>query len=140
MLHPHKSADDGQTGLRPESCSNDCLTRRKSIRPCVHRTLPTRLERHVRRYPNGKLLIKPSKKSVGTFLNSIRRIIKTAHGVSAADLIDQLNPKIRGWANYHRHVVSKHTLGHVQHLLWSVAMGTTKAPEQKPALVQTEIL
>jgi hypothetical protein len=26
---------DGQTGLRTESCRNDCLTRRKSIRPCV---------------------------------------------------------------------------------------------------------
>src|SRR6266436_502782 len=23
------------TGLRPESCWNDCLTRRKSIRPCT---------------------------------------------------------------------------------------------------------
>jgi RNA-directed DNA polymerase len=32
-------------------------------------------------------------------------------GVPAADLIDQLNPKIRGWANYHRHVVSKRTFG-----------------------------
>src|SRR2546430_4769827 len=29
--------------------------------------------------------------------------------MSVADLIDQLNPKIRGWANYHRHVVSKST-------------------------------
>src|SRR5271169_1590874 len=63
------------------------------------------LGQNVRRYPNGKLLIKPSKKNVGTFLKGIRRIIKDAHGVSAADLIDQLNPKIRGWANYHRHVV-----------------------------------
>src|SRR5258707_8530207 len=27
--------DDGQPGLRPESCWNDCLTRRISIRPCV---------------------------------------------------------------------------------------------------------
>src|SRR6267154_4230312 len=26
---------DGQLGLRPESCWNDCLTRRKSIRLCV---------------------------------------------------------------------------------------------------------
>jgi hypothetical protein len=26
---------NGQTGLRPESCWNDCLARRKSIRPCV---------------------------------------------------------------------------------------------------------
>jgi RNA-directed DNA polymerase len=77
------------------------------------------LGQNVRRYPNGKLLIKPSKKNVGTFLEGIRRIIKAAHGVSAADLIDQLNPKIRGWANYHRHVVSKHTFGHVDCNLFS---------------------
>src|SRR5690242_5511304 len=28
-------ADDEQTGLRPESCWNDCLTRTKLIRPCA---------------------------------------------------------------------------------------------------------
>ena len=39
--------------------------------------------------------------------------------MSAADLIDQLNPKIRGWANYHRHVVSKHTFGHVDRNIFS---------------------
>jgi RNA-directed DNA polymerase len=77
------------------------------------------LGQNVRRYSNGKLLIKPSKKNVGTFLEGIRRIIKAAHGVSAADLIDQLNPKIRGWANYHRHVVSKHTFGHVDRNIFS---------------------
>jgi len=77
------------------------------------------LGQNVRRYPNGKLLIKPSKKNVGAFLNGIRRIIKDAHGVSAADLTDQLNPKIRGWANYHRHVVSKHTFGHVDRNIFS---------------------
>ena len=71
------------------------------------------LGQNVRRYPNGKLLIKPSKKNVGTFLNGIRRLIKDARGMSAADLIDQLNPKIRGWANYHRHVVSKSTFERV---------------------------
>jgi RNA-directed DNA polymerase len=71
------------------------------------------LGQNVRRYPNGKLFITPSKKNVGTFLKGIRRIIKDAHGVSAVDLIDQLNPKIHGWANYHRHVVSKRTFGHV---------------------------
>ncbi len=77
------------------------------------------LGQNVRRYPNGKLLIKPSKKNVKTFLDGIRRTIKAAHGVSAADLIDQLNPKIRGWANYHRHVVSKRTFGRVDHSLFS---------------------
>ena len=77
------------------------------------------LGQNVRRYPNGKLLIKPSKKNVKTFLDGIRRIIKAALGMSAADLIDELNPKIRGWANYHRHVVSKRTFGRVDHEIFS---------------------
>ena len=64
------------------------------------------LGQNVRRYPNGKLLIKPSKKNLKTFLDGIRQTIRNARGMSAADLIDLLNPKIRGWANYHRHVVS----------------------------------
>jgi RNA-directed DNA polymerase len=77
------------------------------------------LGQNVRRYPNGKLLIKPSKRNVGTFLKGIRGIIKDARGMSAADLIDQLNPKIRGWANYHRHVVSKRIFGHVDRNIFS---------------------
>jgi RNA-directed DNA polymerase len=77
------------------------------------------LGQNVRRYPNGKLLIKPSKKNVGTFLKGIRGIINDARGMSAAALIDQLNPKIRGWANYHRHVVSKRTFQRVDHTIFS---------------------
>jgi RNA-directed DNA polymerase len=76
------------------------------------------LGQNVRRYPNGKLLIKPSKKNVKTFLDGIRRIITASIGRSAADLIGKLNPKIRGWANYHRHVVSKHTFVHVDSIIF----------------------
>src|SRR5215467_6433117 len=76
------------------------------------------LGQNVCRYPNGKLLIKPSKKNVKTFLAGIRVAIKAGLGMSAADLIDQLNPKIRGWANYHRHVVSKRTFTHVDHSIF----------------------
>src|SRR5215467_8850737 len=65
------------------------------------------LGQNVRKYPNGKLLIKPSKKNVKTFLDGVRKIIKAGLGLSAAELIDRLNPKVRGWANYHRHAVSK---------------------------------
>jgi RNA-directed DNA polymerase len=39
--------------------------------------------------------------------------------MSAADLIDTLNPMIRGWANYHRHVVSKRTFARVDHTIFS---------------------
>jgi RNA-directed DNA polymerase len=77
------------------------------------------LGQNVRRYPNGKLLIKPSKKSVKTFLNGVRRTIQAARGSTAADLIRELNPKIRGWVNYHRHVVSKRTFGRVDHEIFS---------------------
>jgi len=76
------------------------------------------LGQNVRRYPDGKLRIKPSKKNVKTFLAGIRATIKAGLGMSAADLIDQLNPKIRGWANYHRHVVSKRTFTHVDHSIF----------------------
>lgn len=77
------------------------------------------LGQNVRKYPNGKLLIKPSKKNVKTFLGGIRKTIKAALGMSAADVIHELNPKIRGWANYHRHVVSKRTYIRVDHEIFS---------------------
>src|SRR5258708_27160110 len=73
------------------------------------------LGQNVRRYPSGKLLIKPSKKNIKAFLDGIRRTIKAALGMSAADLIKELNPQIRGWANYHRHVVSKRTFNHADY-------------------------
>jgi RNA-directed DNA polymerase len=64
------------------------------------------LGHNIRKY-NEKLLIKPSNNNVKIFLTNIREIIKRAKATSANDLINILNPKIRGWANYYRHVVSK---------------------------------
>jgi len=58
------------------------------------------LGQHVRKY-NGKFLIKPSKKNVKTFLTDIRKVIKDNKQATAYGLIATLNPKIRGWANYH---------------------------------------
>jgi RNA-directed DNA polymerase len=77
------------------------------------------LGHNVRRYPNGKLLTTPSKKNVKTFLDGIRKLIKAARGWPAAELINKLNPKIRGWANYHRHVVSKRIFRRVDYNIFS---------------------
>jgi RNA-directed DNA polymerase len=77
------------------------------------------LGQNVHKYPNGKLLIKPSKKNIKTFLDGIRGSIKAALGRSAADLIDWLNRKIRGWSNYHRHVVSKRIFGRVDYAIFN---------------------
>jgi RNA-directed DNA polymerase len=65
-----------------------------------------------------KLFITPSKKSVKTFLTTVRERIKQSRGMTAGDLIEQLNPLIRGWALYHRHVVSKAICGAVDHAIF----------------------
>jgi len=90
------------------------------------------LGQNVRKYA-GKLLIKPAPKNVHTFLGNIRHIVKANKQATAGHLIAQLNPVIRGWANYHRHVVSKATFYKVDtaifQTLWSWA---TRRHPKKP--------
>jgi RNA-directed DNA polymerase len=76
------------------------------------------LGQNIRRYPNGKLLIKPSKKNTRALLEKVREIVRRNRGAPAAVLIRQLNPVIRGWANYHRHVVAKRTFSRVDHAIF----------------------
>src|SRR6266704_91616 len=75
------------------------------------------LGQQVRKY-NGKLIIKPAHKNVSTFLRKVRTLIKANKQATAGDLIVQLNPLIRGWANYHQHVVSKVTFARVGHAIF----------------------
>jgi RNA-directed DNA polymerase len=70
------------------------------------------LGQNVRKY-NGKLLIKPSRKSVKAFLDKVRGIIKANKQATAGALIQVLNPIIRGWAYHHRHACSKATFSEV---------------------------
>src|SRR5438093_2495383 len=90
------------------------------------------LGQHIRKYA-GKLLMKPAPKKVHTFLGNIRHIVKANKQATAGHLIAQLNPIIRGWANYHRHVVSKATFLTVDtaifQTLWSWA---TRRHPKKP--------
>src|SRR5207247_2479989 len=68
------------------------------------------LGQNVRKYKTGKrhkLLIKPSNKNVQAHLEKIRDIVKKNKALPAGKLILLLNPIIRGWAQYHQHVVSK---------------------------------
>jgi len=62
------------------------------------------LGQNVRRYPNGKLLIKPCPEKHRLDLSKVKQIIREHAGRAADLLISRLNPVIRGWANYHRHV------------------------------------
>jgi len=75
------------------------------------------LGQNVRKY-NGKLLIKPSKKNVKNFLGKVRKVLKKHKTAKQRNLIGLLNPIIRGWANYHRHVVAKKIFCWVDHQIW----------------------
>lgn len=58
---------------------------------------------------NGKLIRKPAKDNVKTFLNNIRDTVRRNKTAKTENLIALLNSKIIGWANYHRPYCSKVT-------------------------------
>lgn len=73
----------------------------------------------VRKY-KGKLLIKPSRKSIRSLLRKVREIVKTNLQAKAETLIRLLNLVIRGWAQYHRHVVSKRVFNAIDSVIFRV--------------------
>src|SRR5947207_7566115 len=74
------------------------------------------LGQRVRKY-GKKLLIRPTPQSVRSVLEKARQLIGSCRGVAAAVLIRKLNPLLQGWANYHRHVVSKRVFDRVEYCL-----------------------
>jgi RNA-directed DNA polymerase len=76
------------------------------------------LGQNVRRYPCGKLLIKPARKSIKSLLTRVKEVVRKHLGDTAHSLITRLNPVIRGWANYHRHVVSKRIFARVDAMIF----------------------
>ncbi|EPR5630121.1 group II intron reverse transcriptase/maturase [Citrobacter freundii] len=77
------------------------------------------LGQNLRKY-HGKMLIKPSKKNLRAHLQKIRDIVRGNLAARQDNLIRLLNPVIRGWANYHRHVVAKETFGYVDYRVWKL--------------------
>lgn len=72
---------------------------------------------NIRKY-NGKLIIQPAKSSVKRLLANIREKIKRNKTAKTENLIHLLNPVIRGWANYYRHVCSKWTFSYVDSMIF----------------------
>jgi RNA-directed DNA polymerase len=60
-------------------------------------------------HATGKLLIKPQKEKVQTFLLNCGEIIRKAKGNNLESLILRLNPKLKGFTNYYRFAVSQKT-------------------------------
>jgi RNA-directed DNA polymerase len=65
-----------------------------------------------------KTLIKPAKANMAAHLAELGRIIGRGKVLSQGALIHQLNPKIRGWANYYRTSVSQAAFDRLDFLTW----------------------
>jgi len=75
---------------------------------------------NVRRYQNGKLLIKPSTAAIRRLRSRLAAEMRALRGSNAAAVLAALNPIIRGWAAYYRGVVSSKIFGELDDYVWKL--------------------
>jgi len=80
---------------------------------------------NIRKYKD-RLLIKPEKQNVLSFVRNIKGIIKKHATIAAGDLIKMLNPKIIGWGNFYRHSVASRTFSYVDSQIFKSLYRWTK--------------
>ena len=67
----------------------------------------------------GKLIVKPSKSSIKTLIRKCATIIlKEGKADSQSELIRRLNQVLRGWTNYHRHVVASQAFSYINNTIY----------------------
>jgi RNA-directed DNA polymerase len=71
----------------------------------------------VRKYED-KLLITPAKGKVQILREKISRLSQAALGLTQEALLRQLNPLLRGWANYYRNGAAKAIFGKLDSYVW----------------------
>jgi len=74
----------------------------------------------IRRYPNAKLLTKPSNDAVRRIRRRLSEEVKALRGANADAVIAKLNPIITGWAAYYRMGVSKRVFNALDAHVWKL--------------------
>ena len=74
----------------------------------------------IRRYPNGKTLIKPSATAVKEFRQRLAREFRALRGANVQAVIAKIVPIIRGWVAYYRTVVSSKVFTALTMYLWKL--------------------
>ena len=75
---------------------------------------------NLRRYPNGKLLIKPSATAIKRFRKRLAREFRALRGANVAAVLAKIVPITRGWAAYYRTVVSSRVFHALDDYLWKL--------------------
>jgi len=75
---------------------------------------------HLRKFGSReeKLLTVPQKEKVLKHVRAIRSYLDAHKQTPAGQVMRDLNPVIRGWANYYRHCVAKHVFQKARHAQW----------------------
>src|SRR6266496_1796843 len=75
---------------------------------------------NVRRYRNGKLLIKPSAPAVRRLKRRLAAEMRALRGSNVTAVLAKLVPITRGWAAYYRTVVSSKVFRSLDHYVWKL--------------------
>jgi RNA-directed DNA polymerase len=75
---------------------------------------------NVRRYRNGKLLIKPSTKAIERLKRRLALEMRALRGSNAGAVLAKLTPITRGWAAYYRSAVSSKIFSSLDHYVWKL--------------------
>jgi RNA-directed DNA polymerase len=71
------------------------------------------------RKPLGfKTIIKPSKEAIKRHTLELKKRIRELRGASQETFIQQLNPRIQGWANYHKTVIATEIFSRCDRNMW----------------------
>jgi RNA-directed DNA polymerase len=75
---------------------------------------------NLRRYPNGKLLIKPGAEAVKRFRKRLAKEFRALRGANVAAVLARIVPITRGWIAYYRTVVSSRVFSALTEYLWKL--------------------
>ena len=82
-----------------------------------------RIQRRRKKGESGKQAVYtyPSRQALASVVDKVRKLTRRELHRTLADLLNRLNPVIRGWCNYFRHGVSKRTFSYLDHYaFWRV--------------------
>ena len=75
---------------------------------------------NLRRYPNGKLLIKPGATAIKRFRSRLAKEFHALRGANVAAVLAKIVPIVRGWVAYYRTVVSARVFAALTDYLWKL--------------------
>jgi len=80
----------------------------------------------------GKIQIEPSETSIQSIKGKVKAICKSSGQLTQAQMIDRLNPVLRGWGNYHGHILCGEIFSKITSYVWFRLMrwGKRRHPEK----------